>query len=256
MPESATLTASFQALRDRATSGMPPPVPGPDDAPAALTDTIGATILPRVVTLAAEDGSRVDLTVRNRRVLGVASIHPPDLWQGPVAPAEAGSDAGPEDFAQPLARAVLAVSARGSVRIGSRLPEGPIPAISVKGYPATQLSGAIETIRTEPQVHPVHRFRDACQGHARAWSGEEAGVDIPEGGKVDEPWISARLSEWSAAAGDTMDLRFVRVGGAPPAALALAAAGGECCVVACHEPDDFDRLEAALLTLRDQSGGI
>lgn len=255
MPESAALTASFSALRDRAGSGMPFPGTGPDDAPTAFTDTIGATILPRIVTLVADDGSRVDVTVRNRRVVGVDAVDPADIWQGRIALANAGCDAQPEDFAHPLARAILTVAGRGSARVGTRLLDGSVPAIALAGYPSVRLAEDIDAMRGEGAANAVHAFRDDWSGHARAWSGEDAGSDIPEGCAVDAEWMAQRLSEWSSAAGDDTDLRFVLAGGDAPMALALVAVGGEHCLVACQALDEFARLEAALITLRDQSGG-
>lgn len=255
MPESAALTASFSALRDRADSGIPFSVPGPDDASAAFTDAIGATILPRIVMLAADDGSRVDVMVRNRRVVGVDAVDPADIWQGRIALANAGCDSKPEDFAHPLARAIVTVAGRGSVRVGTRLLDGSAPAIATAGYPAARLSEDIAALRDDAATNAVHAFLDDWSGHALAWSGEDAGTDMPEGCAVDAGWMGQRLSEWSAAAGDDTDLRFVLAEGDAPMALALVAMGGEHCVVACDAPDEFGRLEAALVTLRDTSGG-
>lgn len=254
MPDSAALTASFQTLRDRADGGIPHPVPGPVDAPTAFTDAIAATILPRILTLAADDGSQVDVTVRNRRVVGVEAIEPAELWQGRIALADAGCDARPEDFAHPLARAVLAVAGRGSARVGTRFLAGQAPPIALAGYPAARLFEDIEAMRGDAATSAILAFRDAWSSHARVWSGEESGVDVPEGSAVDSDWMTARLTEWAAASDET-DLRFVLAEGDAPLALALVAAGGDHCIVACDAPEEFPRLEAALLTLRDQSGG-
>lgn len=256
MPESAALTTTFHALRDRVDGKIPHPAPIPKDAPETFTDAISATILPRILTLTASDGSRVDVTVRNRRIIGVEAVEPAELWQGRIALTDAGCNAQPEEFAHPLARAILAVSGRGAIQVRTHLLDGQAPAIALAGYPVARLLEDIEAMRGDSTTNPVRDFREAWSGHPRAWSGKEAGIDVPEGSAVKFDWMTARLSEWSTATSDTTDIQFVMTGGDAPIALALVAMGGEFCIVACNAPGEFARLEADLLTLHDQSGGV
>ena len=248
MTAAPILADTFRAIAERAEGAMS--VPDAPADPATFAATVAATVLPRIVTLGADDDAELSVLVRNRRIVRLIEVSPSDSWAGEAdLPCDAGDDA----FAQAFTATLFAVSGRGNARIGTRFVGGEDVPDTLAGYSAAKLTAAVQAALDAQGSDALHEFRDRWTGHARAWAGAEGGADVPYGYRVDVAWMEARLVDWSAAVPDDdgLHLHHVAVGGETPLEAVFAATKGQSCLVACAETAQFPRLYGELAVLRD-----
>ena len=223
----------------------------------AFRDTVAATVLPRVLSLHAGDGTRLSVVVRNRRIIRLLDVVPADLWGGEESPETLPGDVAGDGFGPSFAKAVLAITAHADTRIETRLLDGSDLPGTLSGYPASRLVADLEDASAPRTADALRAFLNGWTGHARAWSGREDGIDVPDVHRIDDAWLRTRLADWMAGVPDDgLHLRHVMVGGDDPLAVAFVAMADEACVVACADAAQFARLDDDLAALHDRHGRV
>jgi len=221
---------------------------------AELERVLNSTILPRRVTISSQDGARLSVIARNRRVIKVADVNPPNLWEGQQSPQATVCEGDYDAFAQAFASALLKVVAGNCVAIEQIFLSHALGTIVHKGYPASMLCEHVSLSQAdENDAAVVQGFYDHFPEQVRARFGSINETDIPADSKIDASWLGARVVELKEELGgrDT-DLRFMVLGGENRRAMASIWFGGEGCAVISEHPDRFDELELRLGALRER----
>lgn len=217
----------------------------------AFAEILSTTILPRRVTLHAQNGARLSVIAKNRRVVKIAEVHPAEHWQGSDTAQDTACTKGYDDFGKAFALAIVAVAGNTQSRIEQALLVDPLGATK-PGYPATLIAEHIEEAqKPEPRGAHIAAFFDDHPSMPRARFGAETVIEIPEGSTCDEDWMRALVTDQrDTVLGTDQDLRLTVFDGDAPYALALAWFDGEGAVILCQTPDDIDTAERHLTALR------
>lgn len=152
-----------------------------------LSRLIEGTILPRRLTIGTDSGDHVALLVRGRKLVGVLSVEPADLWTGADLPAALDSD--PEDadgamFAEAVAKAISGLLGQADemlIRLGFT-GDGDEPA--AEGISAAMLNEQLEERLGDLSDIPdraalLQRFFDMMTDLPRLMIGPERSEIVP-----------------------------------------------------------------------------
>ena len=120
MPSPAKIIATFDSISEFINN--PPDVGGfreveVEAACAELESVLNSTMLPRRDTISTEEGARLSVIARNRRVLKVADVSPSNLWEGDQSPQATVCEGDFDAFARAFASALLKVAAGKQIAI-------------------------------------------------------------------------------------------------------------------------------------------
>ena len=257
MPSTAKLIATFDSISDFIDN--PPDVGGfreleVEAACAELEAVLNSTILPRRVTISSQDGARLSVIARNRRVIKVADVSPANLWEGEQSPQATVCEGDYESFARDFASALLKVAAGQHIAIEQFFLSHALGTIAHSGYPASMLcEHALRSQADEGDATIVQNFYDNFPEQARARFGSINETDVPSNSNIDPAWLGARVVELKEELnGKDTDLRFMILGGANQRAMATVWFGDEGCTVVSENADRFDELELRLGALRSR----
>jgi len=249
------LSAPFQTIIDTMEGSTP--LPGiaaisHDEACNHFEHAVLNALLPRRITVRADSGARVSVVAKNRRIIKLTEVHPPELWTGKVAPEATKCQNDYDAFAHPFASALVDVIGKKSVHIEQGLLSEPLGS-GPSGYPATMLSEHIEMSQErQPAGDKLVSFYEAYSELPRARFGTEIEITIPNGSDISHDWMQARIDDALTDLKNTeTDLRLLVLDGASPRALALAWFDGEGVIIMSDDPETFSELEQRLYTLRD-----
>jgi len=257
MPNTAKIQASFDSIT-AALNGE-----GPSDdfreldtesACSELETVLNGTILPRRVTVSSEDGARLSVIARNRRVIKVADVHPQNLWDGKQSPQATVCEGDYDSFARTFSSALLKVVADKKIMIEQTFLSHALGTITHTGYPASMLCEHTSLSQEDKDdAAIIQGFYDTFLDQPRARFGSINEIDIPKISHIDPEWLGARVAELreDLKTEDT-HLRFMQLDGVDRRAAAIAWIGGEGCIVMSEYPDQFDVLELRLGALRDR----
>lgn len=249
------LSAPFQSIIDSMEGSAPLPgfaAVSHDEACDQFMQTVTKTLLPRRITVRADSGARVSVVAKNRRIIKLTEVHPPELWSGEKAPEATECENDYDAFAHPFASALVNVIGKQSVHIEQGLLSEPLGTVP-SGYPASMLSEHIEqSQQRKPVGGELQAFHDAHGDLPRARFGAEIEVTIPTGSDISHDWMQARIDEALADLKTTeTELRFLVLDGTSPKALSLAWFDGEGVIILSDDPEKFSELEQRLYALRD-----
>lgn len=248
------LETTFDSIIATVQGNMPPvdskDVPA-DDALVEFQDVLRRTILPRRITLRGNEGARVSVIAKNRRVVNLSEVHPASHWTGETNPETTECNTDFDGFAGPFVTALVKTMDGQSSQIEQSLLVDPLPATKA-GYPAAMLSEhAEQALKPAPAGDVVAAFLDTNEGYARARFGSEIEITVPAQASVDHDWMQDRIDEaLRELKGKKTDLQFLTLDGAKPMAIALVWLDGEGAIVLADDPDGFKELEENLYTLR------
>jgi len=248
------LSAIFENVLDTIEGRTPPPATIPhaaDEAATALESVLAETILPRRITVRAERGARLSVVAKNRRVIKIAEVHPPELWRHETSAQETSCIADYDAFALPFARAFTQVVGGEPIQIEQALIEDAIGNTG-SGYPASKFAEHVEQSKKRvPAGEQVGIFFDAFPKLARARFGDEDAIELPEGSALTSEWIQLQIDSVRESLSEKeTDVRFLTLSGDTPRALALVWIDGAGCIVISDDPETFDALETKLTSLR------
>jgi len=248
------LSATFQNIIDTIDGSVPPSatIPHtPDDAVSALQKAISSTIMPRRLTVRAENGSRLSVVTKNRRIIKVAEVHPLDLWNFETSPLDIKCVSDYESFAHPFASTLVKVIGGEPIQIDQALVGDPIGNTGA-GYPVSMLAEHVEqSQKRAPAANQVTMFFDVFPNLARARFGDENAIEIPDVSSLNSEWFETRIDGVQQALSDKeTDLRFLVLDGETPQALAMVWLDGAGCLVVAEDKTEFDTLEQKLNELR------
>ena len=248
------LSAIFQDVIDTIEERTPPADTishASDGAAAALQSKLSETILARRITLRAENGARLSVVAKNRRVIKIAEVHPPELWQHTSEPQDTTCIADYETFARPFASTVFDVIGDGPVKIEQALIGDPIGKTGA-GYPASKLTEHVaQAQQRSPAPEKADEFFEAFPEMARARFGDKDAVDLPDASKLTADWMQEQIDGLSGSLADKdSDVRFLVLTGEAPRALALVWLDGAGCLIVAEDTDTFDALEQRIDDLR------
>ena len=257
MSSVSRMHASFDGISHLIANGVQAPVfqnNGFEAACSELESVLDSTILPRRVTISAEDGARVSVIARNRRVIKVADVHPQNLWEGEQSPQATVCEGDYDSFARAFASALTKVVTDKRVAIEQTFLSHALGTINHSGYPASMLCEHISRSQSdEGDAAVVQGFYDRFPEYARARFGSTNDVVVPPASAIDPTWLGARVSELREELnGKDTDLRLMTLGGEASRAMAIAWFGGEGCIVISEHSAQFDELELRLGALRER----
>jgi len=249
------LSAPFQTIIDTMEGSAPfagIAAIASDDACGHFGHVLSNTLLPRRITVRADSGARVSVVAKNRRIIKLTEVHPPELWNGAEAPEATECQNDYDAFAHPFASALVDVIGKESVQIEQGLLSEPLGSVP-SGYPASMLGEHIEkSQQRQPAGDELVTFFQAHSDLPRARFGAEIEITIPTGSDISHDWMQTRIDEALADLQTTeTDLRFLVLEGQSPRALALAWFDGEGVIIMSDDPETFSELEQRLHTLRD-----
>jgi len=256
MPHTAKIRASFDHILAELNDDVP--LVGfreldTETAFAELDAALSGTILPRRITISSEDGARLSVIARNRRVIKVADVHPQNLWEGAQSPQATVCEGDYESFSSSFSSALLKVVADNKVMIEQTFLSHGLGTITHKGYPASMLCEKVPVEQSkEDDATIVQGFFDAFPDQPRARFGANDETQIPANSQVDPTWLAARVTELREELdGQDTNLRFLILEGEDRRAAAIVWIGGEGCMVMSEYPENFDELEFRLGALRE-----
>ncbi len=257
MPSSAKLHASFDSITalidgDGGPSGFREM--DTETACAELEATLVNTVLPRRITIRSEDGVRLSVIARNRRVIKVADVHPQNLWEGQQSPQATVCEGDYDSFARAFTSVLLKIVADKRIIIEQTFLPHALGTITHSGYPASMLCDHVSLSQNdEGDAAVIQGFYDTFPDHPRARFGSADEIDIPATSNIDPAWIDGCVAALREELnGKDTDLRFIVVDGGDCRGAAMAWLGGEGCLVMSEYPDQFDELELRLSALRER----
>lgn len=257
MPSPAKIIATFDSISEFINN--PPDVGGfreleVEAACAELESVLNSTILPRRVTISTEEGARLSVIARNRRVIKVADVSPSNLWEGDQSPQATVCEGDFDAFARAFASALLKVAAGKQIAIEQIFLSHALGTIAHTGYPASMLcEHALRSQADEGDATIVQNFYDNFPEQARARFGGSNETNVPSDVNIDPAWLGALVVDLKAELiGKDTDLRFMILGGKNPRAMATVWFGEEGCVIVSENSDRFDELELRLGALRNR----
>ncbi len=248
------LSAIFDGVVDTLEGRAPPPEKiqhSAEDAAAAFQTALCDTILIRRITVRAENGSRLSVIAKNKRVLKVAEVHPAEMWQHSEGFLETACTSDYDGFGLPFASALVKVTGKGPVQIEQALVSDPLGS-TARGYPASKLVADVEKSQQRiPAGDEVQKVYDAFDTCARARFGATTAVDIPAGYTVTEDWLQQQVAATiQSVAGRETDVKFAVLSGDTPRALASVWLDGEGAIIVSEDAASFDAIAARLESLR------
>lgn len=215
-----------------------------DEACLEFQSALSETILPRRITARGNDGSRLSVVAKNRRVIKVAEVHPPELWDGDNAPNETECETDFDSFGGHFASTLLKVVGDDGIRIERSLLSDPLGKTK-PGYPAAMLTGHVKKSQNRgPNASHVDRLFRTFPDLTRALFSDEVDVRIGNESRIEQDWIQARITDLQKELiPEGPDLRLVVLDGEAPLALAMLWFEGKGCIVVSETPRDIGKLE-------------
>ena len=152
MTASNALVSEFQSILDFVEDGASyADISEPDlsAASALLQKVLCDTILPRRITVRAENGNRLSVIARNRRVVAIVEVHPSTLWTGEAEPQDTVCELDFEAFGAPFANVVTSLISGSPFSIDQHFVTDALPDAGLRGYPASNLSDDISRLQAE-----------------------------------------------------------------------------------------------------------
>ncbi len=248
------LSARYQSIIDTIEGKSPPPaaIPhSPENAVSAFQNILSGTILPRRITARAENGSRLSVVVKNRRVLKIAEVHPPELWDHEISPQEIKCVSDYETFAHPFASTLTKVIGDEAIQIDQALIDDTISGTG-SGYQASMLAQHIKQAQNYPSASTViEELFDDFPTMARVRFGDDDTMFVPDISQLNPEWFKAKIDGIiPTLAEKNSDLRFLVLDGDKPQAIAMAWLEGSGCLIVAEDPATFDTLEKSINSLR------
>ncbi len=248
------LSATFQGIIDSIEGKAPSPatIPhSPENAVNAFQSVLSSTVLPRRITARAENGSRLSVVVKNRRVLKIAEVHPPELWDHETPAQEIKCVSDYEAFAHPFVSTLTKVIGGEPIQIDQALIDDSITGTG-SGYQSSMLAEHVEQSLDRPSASSlVDGFFNEFPTMARARFGDENSVDIPSASNLKPEWFDVNIDEIQKTLPDKdADLRFLVLDGETPQAIAMIWFKGSGCLVTAEDQTTFESLEKSLNDLR------
>ena len=247
MSNSANLAETFQSIVNALGQSESPY--GETQYPAEIAcmefqNALSETILPRRITARGNDGSRLSVLAKNRRVIKVAEVHPPELWDGENAPHETECETDFNTFAGPFASALIKVVGDDGIRIERSLLSDRLGKTK-PGYPAAMLAGHVKKSNNQNGGKSnVGRLFRTFPDLTRALFSDEVDVRIGISSRITEDWMQTRVADLRKDLNPAdPDLRFIVIDGDAPLGLALLWFEGEGCIVVSETPRDIGKLE-------------
>lgn len=248
------LSAKYQNIIDTIEGKSPPPatIPhSPENAVSAFQNVLSSTILPRRITARAENGSRLSVVVKNRRVLKIAEVHPPELWDYETSPQEIKCVPDYETFAHPFVSALTKVIGVEPIQIEQALIDDTISGTGA-GYQASLLTEHVKQSQKRPPASTViEELFAEFPTMARMRFGDDNTIHVPDSSQIDTAWFEAKMNDIKSSLADKdFDLRFLVLEGEKPQAIMMAWLEGSGCLIVAEDSTTFDALEKSVNNLR------